>query len=140
MSPYLSAMVGGVLIGLAATLLLLLNGRIAGVSGIVYGLTQRSALSEWSWRAAFIAGLMIAGGIAVRLSGVATPSPAGIPFLVLAGLAVGYGTRLGGGCTSGHGVCGLGRLSKRSLVAVLVFMASAIVTVLFVRHLLGITP
>ena len=140
MSPYLGAVVGGVLIGMAATLLLLLNGRIAGVSGIVYGLTQRSGLSEWSWRAAFIAGLMIAGGIATRLSGAATPSPAGIPLLVLAGLAVGYGTRLGGGCTSGHGVCGLGRLSKRSLAAVLVFMTSAIVTVLIVRQVLGITP
>jgi len=140
MNPYLTAILGGVLIGLAATLLLLLNGRIAGISGIVYGLTQRSPAAEWSWRAAFLAGLMIAGGIAMRLSGTPTPSPAGIPLLVLAGIAVGYGTRLGGGCTSGHGVCGLGRLSKRSLVAVLVFMATAIVTVFVVRHVLGSAP
>jgi len=137
MNPYLTAVLGGVLIGLAATLLLLLNGRIAGISGIVYGLTQRSPAAEWSWRAAFIAGLMIAGGIALRVSGTPTPSPTGLPLLLLAGFAVGYGTHLGGGCTSGHGICGLGRFSKRSLVAVLVFMTSAIVTVFVVRHLLG---
>jgi uncharacterized membrane protein YedE/YeeE len=140
MNPYLTAILGGVLIGLAATLLLLLNGRIAGISGIVYGLTQRLPAAEWTWRAAFLAGLMIAGGIAMRLSGTPTPSPAGIPLLVLAGIAVGYGTRLGGGCTSGHGVCGLGRLSKRSFVAVLVFMTSAIFTVFIVRHVLGSAP
>jgi uncharacterized membrane protein YedE/YeeE len=137
MSSWLSAIVGGVLIGTSATLLLLLNGRIAGISGIVYGLMQRSRAEEWAWRAAFVAGLMLAGGIAMRLLGQSTPSPASVPVLVLAGFAVGFGTRLGGGCTSGHGICGLGRFSKRSLVAVLVFMASAIVTVFIVRHVIG---
>jgi uncharacterized membrane protein YedE/YeeE len=137
MNPWLSAAIGGVLIGLSATLLLLLNGRIAGISGIVYGLMQRSRAEEWAWRAAFVAGLMLAGGIAMRVLGQSTPSPASVPVLLLAGFAVGFGTRLGGGCTSGHGICGLGRFSKRSLVAVLVFMGSAIVTVLVVRHLIG---
>src|SRR5215472_17556594 len=140
MNPNHTAILGGVLIGLTATLLLLLNGRVAGVSGIVYGLTQRSPAAEWSWRTAFIAGLMVAGGIALRMYGTPTPSPTSIPLLLLAGFAVGYGTRLGGGCTSGHGVCGLGRLSMRSLVAVLVFMTSAVVTVFFVRHVLGSAP
>ena len=137
MNPWLSAIIGGILIGTSATLLLLLNGRIAGISGIVYGLMQRSRADEWAWRLAFVAGLMLAGGIAMRVLGQATPSPASVPVLVLAGFAVGFGTRLGGGCTSGHGICGLGRLSKRSLIAVLVFMASAIVTVFVVRHVLG---
>jgi uncharacterized membrane protein YedE/YeeE len=137
MNSWVSAIAGGILIGLSATLLLLLNGRIAGISGIVYGLMQRSRAEEWAWRAAFVAGLMLAGGIAMRLLGQSTPSPASVPVLLLAGFAVGFGTRLGGGCTSGHGICGLGRFSRRSLVAVLVFMASAIVTVFVVRHLLG---
>lgn len=137
MNLWLSALLGGVLIGLAATLLLLLNGRIAGISGIVNGLTQASRREEWTWRAAFIAGLMIAGGATMHWLGQATPSPASTPVLIVAGLLVGFGTRLGGGCTSGHGVCGLGRLSKRSLVAVAVFMAVAVVTVFVVRHVVG---
>ena len=137
MNPWLSAIIGGILIGTSATLLLLLNGRIAGISGIVYGLMQRSRADEWAWRLAFVAGLMLAGGIAMRVLGQATPSPASVPVLVLAGFAVGFGTRLGGGCTSGHGICGLGRFSKRSLIAVLVFMGSAMVTVFVVRHVLG---
>jgi len=137
MHPWLSALLGGTLIGFSAVLLLLLNGRIAGISGIVNGLTQKSRRDEWLWRAAFIAGLMVAGGAAMRWLGQSTPSPSSLPVLVGAGLLVGFGTRLGGGCTSGHGVCGLGRLSKRSLVAVLVFMAVAIGTVYVVRHVLG---
>lgn len=140
MNPYVTAILGGVLIGLSATLLLLLNGRIAGITGIVNGLMQRSSAEEWIWRAAFLAGLMIAGGTAMHLLGPATPSPAGVPLLVVAGFAVGFGTRLGNGCTSGHGICGLARLSKRSLAAVLVFMASAMLTVFVARHLLGGAP
>ena len=140
MHPWLSALLGGTLIGFSAVLLLLLNGRIAGISGIVNGLTQKSRREEWLWRAAFIAGLMIAGGAAIHWLGQSTPSPASLPVLVGAGLLVGFGTRLGGGCTSGHGVCGLGRLSKRSLVAVLVFMGVAVITVFVVRHVIGIAP
>ena len=140
MHPWLSALLGGVLIGAAATLLLLLNGRVAGISGIVNGLTQASRREEWTWRAAFVAGLMIAGGVAMHWLGQTNGSPASVPFLIGAGLLVGFGTRLGGGCTSGHGVCGLGRLSKRSLVAVLVFMGVAVITVFVVRHVAGAAP
>jgi uncharacterized membrane protein YedE/YeeE len=139
MHPWLSALLGGVLIGLAATWLLWANGRIAGVSGIVDGIVRRSSWSEWGWRAAFVLGLVLAGGIAMHVVGQRALSPASWPVLVLAGLLVGYGTTLGGGCTSGHGVCGIGRLSKRSIVAVVVFMATAIVTVFVVRHVLGAT-
>lgn len=137
MQPWLLSLIGGVLIGLSAALLLLLNGRVAGISGIAFGLMRRSARAEWSWRLAFIVGLMAAGGLAMRALGQSGGSPASTSVLVLAGLLVGFGTSLGSGCTSGHGVCGLARLSKRSLVAVLVFMAAAVVTVYVSRHLLG---
>jgi uncharacterized membrane protein YedE/YeeE len=137
MSSWLIALIGGVLIGLSATGLLLFNGRIAGVSGIVNGLTKRSSGVEWVWRAAFVAGLAAAGGVTMHLLHQATASPARLPVLLLAGILVGFGTSLGGGCTSGHGVCGLGRFSVRSLVAVLTFMASAIVTVLLTHHWFG---
>ncbi|MCC8363813.1 YeeE/YedE family protein [Lysobacter sp. A6] len=137
MHPWLSALLGGVLIGLAATWLLWANGRIAGVSGIVDGIVRRSSWTEWGWRAAFVFGLVLAGGVAMHVVGQRALSPASWPVLVVAGLLVGYGTTLGGGCTSGHGVCGVGRLSKRSIVAVLVFMATAIATVFVVRHVLG---
>jgi uncharacterized protein len=137
MSSWIVALLGGVLIGLSATGLLLFNGRIAGISGIVNGLTRRSSGTDWAWRAAFVAGLVGAGGIAMYLLHQATPSPARLPILLLAGVLVGFGTGLGGGCTSGHGVCGLGRFSRRSLVAVLTFMASAIVTVFLTHHVFG---
>lgn len=133
-----SALLGGLLIGTSATLLLVLTGRIAGISGIVGGLlTPRRG--DLGWRISFIAGLLIAP-FAFRLVGGAIPplvidvSPA---VLVLAGLLVGFGTRLGAGCTSGHGVCGIGRASPRSLVATGVFMATAIATVFLTRHVLG---
>jgi uncharacterized membrane protein YedE/YeeE len=137
MSGWMVALFGGVLIGLSASLLLLFNGRIAGISGIVNGLSQRSSTADWGWRAAFVIGLMGAGAITMHLLGQGTPSPTPIPWLPVAGLLVGYGTSMGNGCTSGHGVCGLGRLSKRSLVAVLTFMATAIATVFVARHALG---
>jgi uncharacterized membrane protein YedE/YeeE len=135
MNSWFVAVLGGVLIGLSATALLLFTGRIAGVSGIVNGLTRRSTGAEWAWRAAFVAGLVGAGGVTMHLLHQATASPARLPVLLLAGVLVGFGTSLGGGCTSGHGVCGLGRFSRRSLVAVLTFMASAIVTVFLTHHL-----
>ena len=137
MHPWLSALVGGVLIGLAATWLLWANGRIAGVSGIVDNLVRRSTLDEWGWRAAFVFGLMLAGGIAMHVRGQHALSPTAWPMLVVAGLLVGYGTTLGGGCTSGHGVCGLGRVSKRSFVSVVLFVATAMATVFVVRHVIG---
>ncbi|MCL6712467.1 YeeE/YedE family protein [Pseudomonas sp. R2.Fl] len=130
------ALLGGVLIGLAATALLLFNGRIAGISGIVNGLVGQGA-GERGWRIAFLLGLAGAGMLVMKLTGQASASPATTPVLLLAGLLVGFGTRLGSGCTSGHGVCGLARLSLRSLVAVLVFMAAAVLTVFVTRHLAG---
>jgi len=130
------ALLGGVLIGLAAAALLFFNGRIAGISGIVNGLAGQGA-GERGWRIAFLLGLAGAGVLVMKLTGQVSASPATTPVLVLAGLLVGFGTRLGSGCTSGHGVCGLARLSLRSLVAVLVFMAAAVLTVFMTRHLAG---
>jgi uncharacterized membrane protein YedE/YeeE len=133
-----SALLGGSLIGLSACLLMFSLGRIAGISGIVAGLFA-PAHDERSWRVAFVLGL-IAGCFVVRLAG-ASPQPieitADIPDLVLAGLLVGFGTRLGNGCTSGHGVCGLARLSPRSLAATLTFMATGALTVFVMRHGIG---
>jgi len=137
MASWQAGLLGGVLIGIAATLLLLLNGRIAGVSGITFNVLQRSTWRERAWRLAFLAGLLIAGGIAMRAMGPVAISPAPFAVVLLAGLLVGYGTRLGGGCTSGHGVCGIGRMSKRSLVATTVFVGSAMATVFVLRHVAG---
>jgi len=137
MNSWTFAAFGGVLIGSSAVLLLLLCGRLAGISGIVGGLLQRCSRDEWVWRTAFIVGLMLCGGVAMHLLEQATPSPASTPVLVIAGLLVGYGTSLGSGCTSGHGVCGLGRLSSRSFVAVLVFVLSAMLTVFLFNTLAG---
>lgn len=132
-----SALAGGVIIGLAAALLILVNGRVAGVSGIVGGLVRPEA-GDLAWRLAFVAGLLAAplvyAGVATRP--VATIE-AGFPVLIAAGLLVGVGTRYAGGCTSGHGVCGLARLSPRSLAAVLLFMGAGFATVFVARHALG---
>ena len=135
MNSWMLALAGGVLIGTAATLLLWLTGRIAGISGILGGvLMPRSG--EVAWRAAFLIGLIGAGAAYLWLVlGAYSPRQGFSPLLlVIAGLLVGFGTRMGNGCTSGHGVCGLGRLSMRSFVAVLTFMATAIVTTYIVRH------
>lgn len=133
----ISSLLGGALIGLAAALLLLLNGRIAGVSGILGGLLERGAMDRGE-RIAFVGGL-IAGPLLFALI---MPRPTitidvSVLTLIAAGLLVGYGTRLGGGCTSGHGVCGVARLSPRSLIATAVFMAVGIATVYVMRHLLA---
>lgn len=135
MNTWISALAGGVLIGLAATLLLWLSGRIAGISGIVGGVLQPRQ-GEVAWRAAFLVGLIAAGAAWLWLvPGAYTPRQGFPPvLLVVAGLLVGFGTRLGNGCTSGHGVCGLGRLSLRSLAAVMTFMVTAIATTFIVRH------
>lgn len=129
------ALAGGVLIGLSAVLLLWLAGRVAGVSGIAGGvlLPQRG---DVAWRVAFLGGMVAAGGAVMALwPDAPQPRMGASPWLLgVAGVLVGFGTRMGNGCTSGHGVCGLGRLSVRSLAAVLVFMATAIATVFVVRH------
>jgi uncharacterized membrane protein YedE/YeeE len=132
-----SAAVGGLLIGLGVAMLLLLNGRVAGVSGILAGLL-RPDRTETPWRAAFIAGLVAAplayGAFTLLPAITIAASPA---VLLAAGFLVGIGTRYGAGCTSGHGICGLSRLSARSLVATLAFMAAGFATVYVVRHLVG---
>ena len=133
----LSALAGGAIIGVAAAMFALVNGRIAGVSGILGGL-QRPTLPDLGWRVAFIAGLIVAPIVYVAFAQL--PSiviDGGYPLLILAGLLVGVGTRYGSGCTSGHGVCGLSRASPRSFVATLVFMAAAFVTVFVTRHVIG---
>lgn len=134
----IAALAGGVLIGIAAAMFVLLNGRIAGISGILGGLLRPSR-GDSAWRMAFLLGLI--GAPLVYLLFAALPKPqidAGYGTLVLAGLLVGIGTRYGAGCTSGHGVCGLSRLSPRSLVATGTFMGAGFVTVFVIRHLLGI--
>jgi uncharacterized membrane protein YedE/YeeE len=130
-----SALVGGGLIGLSASLLMLSHGRVAGISGIFAGVFDPAA-EDRSFRLCFLAGLLLAGVLARAVH--ATTLPAATPSLLVggvAGLLVGAGTRLGSGCTSGHGVCGLSRLSKRSLAATLTFMATAMITVAVLRAL-----
>jgi uncharacterized membrane protein YedE/YeeE len=141
MLSWAHGILGGALIGLSATLLLWSIGRIAGISGIVNGLGT-APRSDRAWRAAFLLGLMLAGGIAMQFLpyAPARPQTGSTSLLLLAGLLVGFGTRMGGGCTSGHGVCGLGRLSWRSLAAVLTFMATAIATVFLIRHVTVTLP
>lgn len=132
-----SALAGGLLIGLAAAWLILVDGRILGAAGILGGLAPPRA-GDWGWRVALLAGLVAAPLIAQPLLHVAAPTvEAGAATLILGGLMVGFGTRLGSGCTSGHGVCGLARLSPRSLAATATFMASGFLTVFVVRHLLA---
>ena len=135
MSAYLPSLAGGLLIGLSAALPILLNGRVAGISGLVAGLGRpgERRLAD----AAFLLGLILGAPLFALLTG-GWPEmriAAGLPVLALAGLLVGFGTRLGSGCTSGHGVCGLARLSLRSLAAVLVFLTTGVLTVATIRVL-----
>jgi uncharacterized protein len=132
-----ASLAGGVLLGLAAAAFVLLSGRVLGISGIVGGLLRPRA-GDAGWRIAFLAGLLLAPALwALFATPVAPRIAAGPALLVLAGLLVGWGTRYGSGCTSGHGVCGIARLSPRSLAATLAFMASGFVTVYVLRHLLA---
>ena len=132
-----SATVGGLTIGLAAGFLLLLRGRIAGISGIL-GSALAQPLGEGGWRLAFLVGLPIgAAAVSLVAGNLVVEVAASTPVLVVAGLLVGFGTQLGSGCTSGHGVCGIARGSKRSIAATLVFMGSGAITVFAVRHVLG---
>jgi uncharacterized protein len=129
-----SSLVGGLLIGLAVTMFALLNGRIAGISGVLGGLL-RPAAGDIGWRVAFIGGLVGAPLVYQLLAPLpAIEVDAGTATLIVAGLLVGIGTRYGSGCTSGHGVCGLSRMSPRSLVATLAFMFAGFATVFLVRH------
>lgn len=137
LTEVLNALYGGLLIGLAATLFILLNGRIAGISGIFAGLLRAQHVRQ-TWRWAFIAGLLIAPFVYRQFS----PLPSitlqtSVWMTVLAGLLVGIGTRLGNGCTSGHGVCGIARLSTRSMIATLTFMSTGILTVFLTSFLQG---
>jgi uncharacterized membrane protein YedE/YeeE len=136
MAPFdpVSAAIGGALIGLAATLLMLLSGRIAGISGILGDLVDLAG-GDRAWRLAFVAGL-IAAPLVLAAAGLSLRAPA-MPawsIVAIAGLLVGFGTRLGSGCTSGHGICGIARLSPRSLAATATFMAVAILVVALTRH------
>ena len=137
-----ASLLGGLLIGIASVWLLAANGRIAGISGILHGFVGAMSAQlpgDRAWRAAFITGL-IAAGFAWHLF--AGPAPVregfGLGWAAVAGLLVGFGTRVGGGCTSGHGVCGLGRFSMRSLVAVAVFMVVGMLAAVVTRHVLGV--
>jgi hypothetical protein len=137
-SDLLAALAGGLTIGVASSFMLIFSGRIAGISGIVGGLIPPTS-GDSDWRFTFLLGLLI-GGVALRLV-----YPAAFPTeiststlgLVAAGLLVGFGTRLGNGCTSGHGVCGIGRTSRRSLVATMVFLTTGMITVFFTHHVFG---
>lgn len=135
----LVAIAGGLLIGTAAALLLLLTGRIAGVSGMAAAATGIGrGGAPWSQAAGFVVGLPIGAAfvsLALRTPGIVVTSS--VPLLIVAGLLVGFGTRLGNGCTSGHGVCGIGRLSLRSLAATATFMAAGAATVFLLRHVIG---
>ena len=132
-----TSLVGGLLIGLASALFILANGRIAGISGILGGLRRPSG-NDVVWRLAFLLGLIVAPAVASLFIATSAPTiDANAEMLVIAGLLVGIGTRYGGGCTSGHGICGLSRLSPRSLIATLAFMASGMAIVFVMRHLLA---
>lgn len=137
MNVFAISALGGVLIGLSSVLLMAMLGRVAGISGIAGGLVSTRASGDRAWRVAFVVGLILAPLLLLALrgdNGVASPD-AGLLKLAIAGLLVGVGTRIGGGCTSGHGVCGIARLSPRSFVATTIFIAFGIGVVFAVRHL-----
>ena len=136
---WIRAAIGGGMIGLAAAFLFLFNGRIAGISGVLGGLLLDRNRSDTPWRTLFLIGL-VGGALTVGLiqpAAAAFELQTGWVGMIIAGLVVGFGTRMGSGCTSGHGVCGIGRLSRRSFAATLTFMTAGFVTVFAVRHLLG---
>ncbi len=138
-TPY-SSLAGGMLIGLSATIMLLFNGRVTGISGMLSELFYPKP-GEWLWRLVFLLGMMAGAGLFVFISPdsftARTDFPMGL--LIAGGFLVGFGTKMGNGCTSGHGICGIARLSPRSLIATMTFMISGGVTVFIIRHLIGIT-
>jgi len=133
-----SALIGGALIGASASMMLALNGRITGISGILGGLIRRQR-GEVSWRATFLAGLLVGGVLLALAYPRALPAASSTPLAltVVAGLLVGFGTQLGGGCTSGHGVCGISRFSKRSILATMTFMVTGALAAFVVQHVLA---
>lgn len=134
-----ASLAGGILIGLAATLLMLVHGRVLGATGILAGLIAPVSRPDFAWRAAMVAG-MLCGPLALLALTGAMPDvqvTVPLPLLLLSGLIVGVGVTFGGGCTSGHGVCGIARLSRRSVAATVTFMATAFATVHILRHLIG---
>ena len=137
-TPWMS-LAGGLLIGLASVLLMLLHGRVMGATGILSGFLSKPTTGDWAWRAALLAGMLSAPPLVWVVSGrwPVVEVPVSVAMLVAGGLLVGVGVTLGSGCTSGHGVCGMARLSPRSFVATASFMAAAIVTVYVIRHVLG---
>ncbi|PVB62251.1 YeeE/YedE family protein [Labrenzia sp. 011] len=130
---------GGMLIGLAAVALMAVHGRIAGINGILSGFLSTHVNSDWAWRAAFLAGMVVSPLVLLALTGrmpeISVPSPT--PLLLVGGFLTGLGTTYASGCTSGHGVCGISRLSARSIVATLTFMSAAVITVFLTRHVFG---
>lgn len=134
-----SALSGGALIGIAVALLLLFNGRMAGISGIMNGVFL-SPKAEWVWRTAFLLGLVIGAFLFQQFNPGFFSLRQGYPLWLLAigGFLVGFGTRMGSGCTSGHGICGIAQFARRSILATLTFMASGLITVFFLRHLAGV--
>ncbi|MEP9399906.1 YeeE/YedE family protein [Mesorhizobium sp. KR2-14] len=136
-TPFAS-LFGGTMIGLAAVLLMAFNGRIAGMSGILGGILPPVS-PDWAWRAAFLAGAVAAPALILTVGGYDIPFQTTVPtpWIVISGLIVGVGITYGSGCTSGHGVCGMARLSVRSITATLTFMVTTAVTVFIVRHVLG---
>ena len=138
-TPY-SSLAGGILIGISASILMLLNGRIAGISGIIAGIFNTSVLSEKAWRFAFVIGL-IAGASAYAYYfpiEIAVREHVSMGLLVAGGLLVGVGTAMGGGCTSGHGICGISRFSLRSITATMTFLLAGIATVYLVNYFIGV--
>jgi len=133
-----SALAGGILIGVASIIMALFNGRIAGISGILGGLLSKPAPGDSGWRLAFLAGMILTPLVWMQLGELpAIQIDADYPLLIGAGLLVGISTRYGSGCTSGHGVCGVARLSPRSLIATVAFMGTGFITVYVVRHVMG---
>jgi len=136
-TPWLS-LAGGVLIGISATLLMALHGRIAGMTGILTGLIPPLSF-DWSWRLAFLVGAILAPLVFISLGGtVPFAVPASLNVLAIGGLIVGVGVYFGSGCTSGHGVCGIARFSPRSITATIVFMIATFITVYVTRHMMGL--
>ncbi len=134
-TPFAS-LLGGIMIGLAATLLMAFHGRVMGLTGIVSGLLPRVA-NDWQWRAAFLAGVIVTPLLLVALKyPIPFASPTSLPVLIIGGIIVGFGVKLGSGCTSGHGICGIARLSPRSIAATGIFMVATAVTVFIIRHVL----
>lgn len=136
----ISSLIGGVFIGISTVILMWFNGKIAGISGIFHGIfTYRSG--DYWWRWLFIIGLILGAQIYHFLPAIAFTPRTNYPIslLIIAGLLVGIGTKIGGGCTSGHGICGVARLSRRSIVATIIFMAFGFITVYVTKHILGVT-